>query len=138
MTIIYRNERENTHSARIDTVSVGHGADQHSQKGIDDDIRNGRELARRQSSATGGRTNREGRAGVRAHTHTGRTRPDRSTTHFSSAGGVGQKGKKTTGWPMTSTYTHVLGFHHQAGRIYNNSEMDLSISNGQEVFARHI
>ena len=27
----YRNEREDTHSPSIDTVTVGHGADQHSQ-----------------------------------------------------------------------------------------------------------
>lgn len=27
----YRNEREDTHSPCIDTVTVGHGADQHSQ-----------------------------------------------------------------------------------------------------------
>jgi hypothetical protein len=29
--LAYRNEREDTHSPSIDTVSVGHGADQHSQ-----------------------------------------------------------------------------------------------------------
>lgn len=29
--LAYRNEREDTHSPSIDTVTVGHGADQHSQ-----------------------------------------------------------------------------------------------------------